>query len=70
MSLTQGGAVDHRAAAAALDRITDLLARRAELDTELAQAARDALTLPGVSQAQVAHQLGITARGLRKRLAG
>lgn len=67
---TPGGAVDHRAAQSALDEVATLLLEADESRQRLARATSAALALPGVTQAQVAAVLGITVRGLRKRLAG
>lgn len=66
---TSGGADTLRAGAAALDHLADLVARRDQLEHQITEAARTALTLPGVTQEHVAPILGIRPRQLRNRLA-
>lgn len=68
MATTSGGAVDHRAAQAALDEVAELLGEADAARQRLDRATVAALAVPGVTQAQVAAVLGITVRGLRKRL--
>ena len=75
MTTTSGGADTLRAAAAALDRVAELVAEHdaaqaaAEaLRQRVDDAARAALLLPGVTQERVAPILHLTTRGLRKRL--
>jgi hypothetical protein len=68
MAATSGGAVDHRAAQAALDSVREAVTADRIARQRLDRAIREALAVPGVTQGQVAALLGISARGLRKRL--
>lgn len=70
MTTSTSGAATLRAAAAALDRVADLVAKRDRLDAEILAAVRAAAARTDITQEQIAPLLGLTtARGLRKWLA-
>jgi hypothetical protein len=70
VTTSTSGADTLRAAAAALDRIAELVAARTLLDAEILAAVRAADAHPDITQEQIAPLLGLTTtRGLRKWLA-
>jgi len=69
VTTSTSGADTHRAAAAALDIVSEAVTAELLARKRLDDAVKAALGTPGVTQVHIATVLGMTARGLRKRLA-